>query len=626
MRQRRMGFRRDQGRPSSQSARSSGRKFGVERLEERALLAGVTEYPIPTPTSQPFGIVSGTDGNLWFTEQAANKIGKSTPSGVISEFPVTTTSALPTEIANGPTGTNKLWFTENGVGKIAEIDTTTNAITEFPIPAGTGMNPGTPAPFGITTGPDGNIWFTDANPNNEQIGEYNIGTGTFTEFPLPLPTGDGLTEITNGSDGNLWFVESTGNRIGKINPGTGQITEFVIPTLNSMPFGITTGPDGNLWFTEQAGNKIGQLNPTSGLFTEFPLPTASSVPRGITAGSDGNIWFTEQGTGRIGRLTVASQGITEFGIPTANSGPNGITTGPDKALWFTEQSVDQIGRLDPSQIISGTGTTVTPSASVAFTGVVASFTTSLLNAQASDFSATIDWGDGTTSPATAIVPASTGVGFDVAGMHTYSAAGTFTITVAITDTVGDMGSATSTAMVSSTPPPPINGPVPMGIGVERFGVHRQPTQIVVFFNSALDPTPADNALNYTVIALGPTNTLDTPNQIAAGHANNQYLHVLTAVYNPNNFSVTLTLYEHPNFRDLMELIVNGQPPHDTANGLTPSGLTSPTGVFLNGNTITGTDFVTFFRGVVLPPPATPAHTVHHPRPVVHVHKFAHHHR
>jgi virginiamycin B lyase len=39
----------------------------------------VTEYTIPTAQSQPSGIASGPDGNIWFTETASNKIGRIVP-------------------------------------------------------------------------------------------------------------------------------------------------------------------------------------------------------------------------------------------------------------------------------------------------------------------------------------------------------------------------------------------------------------------------------------------------------------------------------------------------------------------------------------------------------------------
>jgi len=39
----------------------------------------VTEYPVPTPDSQPSGITVGPDGNIWFTEARASKIGRFIP-------------------------------------------------------------------------------------------------------------------------------------------------------------------------------------------------------------------------------------------------------------------------------------------------------------------------------------------------------------------------------------------------------------------------------------------------------------------------------------------------------------------------------------------------------------------
>src|SRR3954470_10573964 len=80
----------------------------------------VTEFPIPTPGSQPWEITSGPDGNLWFTEQAGNKIGRITPSGSVTDFPVSPGSR-PTGITTGPDGA--LWFTELFGGRIGRITT-----------------------------------------------------------------------------------------------------------------------------------------------------------------------------------------------------------------------------------------------------------------------------------------------------------------------------------------------------------------------------------------------------------------------------------------------------------------------------------------------------------------------
>ena len=38
----------------------------------------ITEYSMPTANSSAFGITSGPDGALWFTEQGSNQIGRIT--------------------------------------------------------------------------------------------------------------------------------------------------------------------------------------------------------------------------------------------------------------------------------------------------------------------------------------------------------------------------------------------------------------------------------------------------------------------------------------------------------------------------------------------------------------------
>jgi streptogramin lyase len=116
---------------------------------------------------------------------------------------------------------------------------------EFPIPSPDS------APFGITAGPDGNLWFA----------EYNIGkvgrmttSGIFTEFSISTPDGDPY-RIATGPDGNLWFTETLANNIGRITI-VGVFSEYPVPTASSYPYDIAAGPDGNLWFTEFYGNKI----------------------------------------------------------------------------------------------------------------------------------------------------------------------------------------------------------------------------------------------------------------------------------------------------------------------------------------------------------------------------------
>jgi hypothetical protein len=78
------------------------------------------EVPVPTAASGVHGIIAGPDGNLWFTENLANKFAKITTAGVVTELACIPTAARgPTNITVGPDG--RLWLTETSAGKIARV-------------------------------------------------------------------------------------------------------------------------------------------------------------------------------------------------------------------------------------------------------------------------------------------------------------------------------------------------------------------------------------------------------------------------------------------------------------------------------------------------------------------------
>src|SRR5262249_61650220 len=87
-----------------------------------------TEYDLPTANATPIGITVGADGNLWFAEKAANRIGRITLNGAISEFPLPTPGAGPDGMILGPDG--NVWFSETEVSQIGRI-TPQGQITEF---------------------------------------------------------------------------------------------------------------------------------------------------------------------------------------------------------------------------------------------------------------------------------------------------------------------------------------------------------------------------------------------------------------------------------------------------------------------------------------------------------------
>ena len=147
--------------------------------------------------------------------------------------------------------------------KIGRI-TPGGALSEFPLAAGSG-------PIGIAAGPDGALWFTEYRRQQDRA--HHAGRRA-----LGVPARRrqrSQWDIAAGPDGALWFTEYGGNKIGRITPG-GALSEFPL-AAGSHPYGIAAGPDGALWFTEYSGDKIGRITP-GGALSEFPL-AAGSLPR-----------------------------------------------------------------------------------------------------------------------------------------------------------------------------------------------------------------------------------------------------------------------------------------------------------------------------------------------------------
>jgi len=312
-----------------------------------ALAEQTFEYPMSPSKYGPGAIVAGPDGNMWFTEEGVynftshefeeGQIGRITPAGNVSQFPVPTANSEPRGITMGPDGA--LWFVESGTGKIGRI-TTSGVFTEYTVPT---ANPDLTA---IATGPDHALWFTEQGAN--KIGRLDpalASPGTsngVTEYSSGITASAYPDSIITGPDGNLWFAEFFGDRIGRITP-TGTITEYKSPTEGNNN-SVAVGSDGAIWYTEVNSRKIGRLEirsaspgTTSGM-TEYPLAGGSSNPFSITPGPDGALWFVETYNRRIGRITTGGT-LTEYAVPAApTGGPNGIAMGFNADLWYTLSS------------------------------------------------------------------------------------------------------------------------------------------------------------------------------------------------------------------------------------------------------------------------------------------------
>ena len=86
--------------------------------------------------------------------------------------------------------------------------------------------------------------------------------------------------ITAGPDGNLWFTQAATGHIGRMNPSTGAVADLDSDARRTA-LGNHDRAHGNLWFTEPAANQIGRIAPSTGTVTEFAIKTPAAVRKGL---------------------------------------------------------------------------------------------------------------------------------------------------------------------------------------------------------------------------------------------------------------------------------------------------------------------------------------------------------
>ncbi len=266
--------------------------------------------------------------------------------GTITEYVIPSPVGTANDITTGPDG--NLWFTSINANVITKV-TTAGTFTRYSGPTGNG---GTNH---IAVGSDGNLWFTDSQ--TATIGKITT-SGAVSTYTVCGGAGGAASGITKGPDGNIWFTDSdalgsTCDDIGKIT-STGSVSEY--SSGSSFPHvlvGVTAGPDGNLWYVYNgSGPEAGAFckMSTSGTIVACYALTGTGASA-LTAGPDGNLWFTN-GFNAVCKDTATGGTITCYPTPTTFTDPQGIAVGPDGNLWFTEPVANNIGRVTTSGAIT----------------------------------------------------------------------------------------------------------------------------------------------------------------------------------------------------------------------------------------------------------------------------------
>ncbi len=231
---------------------------------------------------------------------------------------------------------------------------------------------------------------------------------------------------------------------------TASFTNVQFGACNSLTWGyqLNAGPNQNQ-FTFGGGCVTG----TGPNVTIGPFATAMTLRVFMT---DNHCVFTYYSDGTPVDHVIVS-GSNPYSLRFADSG--GFCENKTNTLNTFTGFNFHVDLAISDRAIDATGTNISANEGKPFTGKVASFTDPDTNATAAEYSASVSWGDGSSSAGT--ITGGTGT-FSVAGSHTYAEEGTRQVTVTLRDTDNPNSAATiSTATgpaCSATTTQSYNGP------------------------------------------------------------------------------------------------------------------------------------------------------------------------
>ena len=291
------------------------------------------------------------------------------------------------------------------------------------------------------TGAATNLTVTDTVPAGYQITNVSAPSRTSSSFSTSTATISYDTLAVHQSR-TITITATVPNQPEQSATNCGQLAlqnllTNGLPGQQSNPCAQTTPLDQQITVSNRSltATEGAAFSGTVASFTDpDPNGTAGEYVASINWG-DGH---TSSGTvigGTGGPFAVTgTHTYTEEGSYTATVSVN------DTDNNYVKGTVQDSVSVADAALTAGAPKTVGSVEGAAFSGVVGTFTDGFSGAPLSDYSGTIDWGDGTTSPATF-----SGSGpVSVSGTHTYEEEGTYALTVQVADDGGSTATLTAT--------------------------------------------------------------------------------------------------------------------------------------------------------------------------------------
>src|SRR5277367_6709750 len=271
---------------------SSSQFFFTESAKDRIgeLSTGVTpntitEWTLPAG-GLPHGIVVDATGNVVFCAYSGSYVGVLNPNATTKQLsayiiPTPKSGSIHLDTTLSTAGTPIYFFSENLGNKVGMLDPNAQggpAITEWAIPTLNAM------PRGVSVGQGTQIYIAELAVH--KIAMLDTSTNNITEWTIPAIRQVEHIHYYPSSSGSplVYFGDLATSYVGVLDPIGNTVTLWVAPTPSAdIPDVWLAGPS-LVNFSERGGTKIGFLNTTLQAGTQKQLKPVTTMETPVVTG------------------------------------------------------------------------------------------------------------------------------------------------------------------------------------------------------------------------------------------------------------------------------------------------------------------------------------------------------
>jgi virginiamycin B lyase len=286
-------------------------------------------YAVPAG-SHPHDVAPASDGGVWYTAQGSGELGLLDPeTGNVVEVPLGSGSA-PHGVIVGPDG--HAWVTDGGLNAIVKVDAASHEVTRYDLPADRGGANLNTASFDN----QGRIWFTG------QAGIYGRLDPTTGEMVVwDAPGGRGPYGITTTPDGAVYYASLAGSYLGRLDLETGEATVLEPPTAGQGTRRAWTDSQGRIWCAQWNAGQVAVYDPASDSWQEWKLPGAAPQAYAVYVDERDDVWLTDFGGNAIHRFDPETETFETFALPSTPGNVRQLL-GREGEVWGAESAADTL--------------------------------------------------------------------------------------------------------------------------------------------------------------------------------------------------------------------------------------------------------------------------------------------